>query len=94
MLPGPPSFSKVFYFLNSTGPTTTICHINSLTNSTNLNIGIIDISGFKLMYFQLFDDRRQLIAEQAAAAQGRTTSPVVAMDEINKVKKIYQNLEQ
>ena len=46
------------------------------------------------MYFQLFDDRRQLIAEQAAAAQGRTTSPVVAMDEINKVKKLYQNLEQ
>ncbi len=35
--------------------------------------------------WQLFDDRRQLIAEQAAAAQGRATSPAVAMDEINKV---------
>ena len=41
----------------------------------------------KLFSFQLFDDRRQLIAEQAAGGQGRATSPAVAMDEINKVNK-------
>jgi hypothetical protein len=42
-------------------------------------------SSISTLTFQLFDDRRQLIAEQAAAAQGRTTSPAVAMDDINKV---------
>ena len=42
---------------------------------------------------QLFDDRRQLIAEQAAAAQGRATSPAVAMDDINKVNDQCQLIE-
>ena len=44
----------------------------------------------KLFSFQLFDDRRQLIAEQAAGGQGRATSPAVAMDEINKVNLVRQ----
>jgi len=37
---------------------------------------------------QLFDDRRQLIADQAIAAQGRPNSTLFSMDEINKALPI------